>query len=526
MPQIQVRDEEGRPIPDINVRFCEGEIAAPQISDGFFDVRVDASGNQTWPIRWWPTDIPFTFHANAGADGNPKNPLYEEGVAHAPAGHIEDVVIVLARAGQQPTPSPPTDGPRGIVRTSGRMLLDDRGPRHFLSTTLMWSVFGYRSERDQWLEDVRWCQSHGMDGIRTLGSVVGPSWAGRQTDPTWPDYEDVLAGQIDTAFAHGLRQFPFTMLGDHYTDVHRATDRMLNVLRGREDKIGYVEIANEWGHAVEISQADLMTIALKVRQALPNTLLALSAPKVGQVDAMKALMKQIGGPLIFPRHTERKENDRNWRQVRQAYDFNSDPWTGSDQEPPGPASSVGELWKPRQLGAMRWLAHAAGCGVFVYHTGNGIRGNDDPSHNRQPRLAQIAGVEDQVAALHMAPRFLPEGVQNWKIENNGRDDKHPLQLPDAIDDGFWEGDKDVEPGDCNKNYAALGPDGRFLVGLFGLNEGDDRRAGQALYDLHVDCFDSLTGALVKSVDLARNQWLTLPGRRDRESSYYIVGQRR
>jgi len=141
----------------------------------------------------------------------------------------------------------------------------------------------------------------------------------------------------------------------------------------------------------------------------------------------------------------------------------------------------------------------------------------------------VDGIDEQYAALRMVEQWLPDGVQNWKVINNGRDTgpepHHPLQLPDGLGDGFWEGDGDVEEGDCNKNYAAIGPDGRFMVGLFGLNEGTARRSGQALYGMHVDCFDSLTGAAVKQTDIAAGQWLTLPGRRDREMSYITVGQR-
>lgn len=416
-----------------------------------------------------------------------------------------------------------TTCPKGIVRAIKRVMLDDNGPRNFLSTTLMWSVWGYEFDHARWLENIRYCQSFGLDGIRTLGSVMGNSWEGRKIDPTRPEYEAALAGQIDEAFAHGLRQFPFTMLGDHFTDVHAATDKQCMVLLGREEKIGYIEIANEWNHAVKISKDDLMRIARKVRLLFPKTLLALSRPPTNGTMDMKAMMRELGGPLIFPRHTARGEDDRHWRQARQPYDFKGDEWPCSNQEPPGPASSVGELWKPRQLGAMRWLSHAAGCGVFCHHTGNGVRGKDDPANQRQANLWQVDGFADQIAALRIVERWLPEGVQNWKVVNNGRDLEHPLQLPDKLKDGFWEGNDDVELGSVNKNYCALGPDGRFLVGLFGVN--DDNRAGQALYKMHVDCFDSLTGANVKSANLAKNQWLSLPGRRDREMSYIIVGHR-
>ena len=95
-------------------------------------------------------------------------------------------------------PTAPTDiRPRGIVRTNGRQMLDDNGPKHFLSTTLMWSVYGYEHEHGRWLRNIRYAASNGCDGIRTLGSVMGNSWQPRVIDPTLPGYEPALAGQID-----------------------------------------------------------------------------------------------------------------------------------------------------------------------------------------------------------------------------------------------------------------------------------------------------------------------------------------
>ncbi|RPJ36158.1 MAG: hypothetical protein EHM35_08660, partial [Planctomycetaceae bacterium] len=86
-------------------------------------------------------------------------------------------------------------------------MLDDNGPKHFLSTTLMWSVWGFANDHDRWLANIQYAKSKGCDGIRSLGSVMGNSWEGRKIDPTAPDYEQHLAGMIDESFANGLRQF-------------------------------------------------------------------------------------------------------------------------------------------------------------------------------------------------------------------------------------------------------------------------------------------------------------------------------
>lgn len=525
MSQIQVRDEQGAAIARCNIRISHDQQSS---DDAIFDVFTDLAGNTGWPIPFWPVKD-YTLWVNdrnvLPEFGNTS--VFVTGVSIHTGQNIE---IVLPRVSEPPIDPPvPGDVPKGIVRSSGRMLLDDNGVKNFLTTTLMWANWGYREDRERLKENFAYCQSFKLDGIRSLGSVMGNSWEGRKTDPTWPDYEEIIRGQVQLAGSYGLRQFPFTMLGDHFTDVHKATDRMINALRGLEELLGSIEICNEWGHAVEIPLGDLMTIARKVRAAFPNTLLSLSRPQSGQADQMKALMREIGGPMIFPRHTERNENDRNWRQVRQAYDFvNDEPWSAYDQEGPGPASSVGELWKPRQMGMKRLLGAWAGCGAYCIHTGNGVRGKDDPANNRQPNLMDIQGFPDMVAALRMVERWMPEGVQNWKVVNNGRDTgpepHHPLQLPDAVKDGFWEGNDDVEQGSVNKNYAVISPNGHdFMVGLFGLN--DDNRAGQALFTMRVNAFDSLTGVQNFNGTVNKDQWLGLQGRTDREMSHVVVGAR-
>lgn len=501
--------------------------------EAIYDVFTDLSGNTGWPIPFWPKQA-YTLHVNY-ANILPEFDAVSQLVLRQE--HAEDVVVILPNkpgtsisvsSSASPSHEPPSpshgEGPHGIVRTEGRMMLDDDGAKNFLSTTLMWSVWGFANDFNRWCKNLDYWSGFGGDGIRSLGSVMGDSWEGRKIDPTHPNYEEWLAGMIDTAFnSYGLRQFPFTMLGDHFTDVHAATDRMLRVLEGREEKIGCIEIANEWDHAVKISKEELIAIGKKVRATMPNTLLALSRPRGLNSAEMREWMSQVGGPLFFPRHTERKENDRNWRQVRQGYDFIDDPWTGSHNEPPGPASSVGQLWKPRQHGCMRMLGAWAGCGLHVVHTGNGVRGKDDPANGRKPDLMDIPGFDKIMGGIRMVERWMPPGVQNWKVVNNGPSRRHPMSLPREVGDGFWEGNDDVEKGSCNKNYAVLGPGGKFYVGHFGTN--DDHRIGQALYDMKLQAYDTLTGMLAFDGILRKDKWLSLPGRTDREMSYVVEGQR-
>lgn len=525
MSQIQVRDQHGNAAVGINVRIAEGQQSSEK---AIYDIFTDFAGNSGWPIPFWPKDREFTLWVNY----ENIDQRYEKASRVLPVGHGDNVEIMLELIETLvPSPGPgpePGPGPRGIVRASGRMLLDDNGPKNFLTTTLMWSVWGAQFDNKRWRDNLYYCQSFGLDGIRTLGSVMGDSWEGRKIDPSLPGYEAALADQIDTAFQYGLRQFPLTMLGDHFTNIHAATDKMINVMRGREEKIGYVEIANEWGHAVVISKDDLLRIAMKVRAAFPNMLLALSRPQSGSAGTveMKDMLRQIGGPQMFPRHGERNEGDRNWRQVRQMYDHQGDQQSGSNQEPAGQASSVGTLYKPRQRGMMHFLATGSGCGVDCLHTGNGVRGKDDPANNRQPDLMQVPGFADFVKACKQTDKWLPEGVQNWKVVNNGASRNHPLYLPGDVGDGFWEGNKDVVAGDVNKNYAFLHPNNRdFLVGFYGLNEGQARRSGQALYNLHITCYDSLLGQKVFDDNVKKGDLLKMPGRQDREISYVGVGYR-
>ena len=410
-------------------------------------------------------------------------------------------------------------------------MLDDGGIQNFLSTTFFWSVRGARNEEARWRKNLQFMKDKNLDGYRSIAAVT--EWGDNSINPYWADYEESLRKTIDVSFdEYGLRQFPLTVYGGGPLNFYELIDKVIRVCKPRPEKIGYFEVCNEVYTNSKLPEDMLKEGFRRLKAAFPNNLIALSCPKVSDTGwkNMLAMAKELGAG-VFPAHTERKENDRNWRQCRQCYDFNNSPLSGSDQEGPGPASSVGELWKPRQLGMKRWLGAGAGCGDFVHHTGSGIFGVADPSRNRQANIYETPGIDDQFEALRMVERWMPQGFQNWKIVNNGRDREHPLQLPDAVKDGFWEGNGDIVKGDVNKNYAILGPAGRFYVGIFGLN-GDrneepytERRAGEALYSMNLKCFDSLTGILVREKTLHKGQWLTLPGRRDREISYIIEGQR-
>jgi hypothetical protein len=87
MSQIQVRDENNAPVARVNIRIAEGHKSS---DEAIFDILTDPSGNQGWPIPFWPLND-FTLHVNKRdvLEG------YGEVEVYVPAGTTIDIPITL-----------------------------------------------------------------------------------------------------------------------------------------------------------------------------------------------------------------------------------------------------------------------------------------------------------------------------------------------------------------------------------------------------------------------------------------------
>lgn len=407
----------------------------------------------------------------------------------------------------------------GVVRADGKVTVDDTGTFHPLGMTFMWAIQGWRSERDRFKQNAEWIRSKGIDYVRILCSV---GWAGREIDPGWPDY-DVLVGEvIDYFYSIGLR-VELTIEGG---STHPSTDtarRVAEVVKnGRQHKVLNFEMANEYDVGAKIDIAEMQEMAKEVHARVPN-LLALSSP--GSWEDLRTALDQ-GPAKAFTLHIDRGTGSEKWRQVRQSYDCKDYRGWLSQNEPPGPASSVATNENPLQLAMMRAVGVMCGGSAWVFHTGTGVFGDGRPHPTagpRPPNFWEIDNVEAMLAAIRGIDALLPEGVENWRVANTGWVPPNPVTPFQPHQ--YWEDLNDGKSG-VNKAYAALAPDGRFVQMPCGVKNYVDLTVSDQHHLSDVQVYDPLTLLMLDEYpSLNAGEKITLPGRADTMTAYIILGRR-
>ena len=122
----------------------------------------------------------------------------------------------LSRVGDvvaQARPIAPKNARPGPVHTEGRAVADAAGPFNALGATLFWGAWGYKFERARLERNLATLNAAGIDYVRVLGSVGGASWADRQTDPGWEDYDAIIAGVTDLVYDRYGMRVQWTLFG-------------------------------------------------------------------------------------------------------------------------------------------------------------------------------------------------------------------------------------------------------------------------------------------------------------------------
>ena len=421
---------------------------------------------------------------------------------------------------------------RGVVRAEGQVCRDDDGIFHPLGLTFFWALYGWKHERSRIHEHLSWMSQYGFDYLRILGEC---DWTGRDWGPYWPDYDQVLQEFVDCAYdQYGLR-VELTIVGGRQYDKHDGhrrfvptefTRKVCEALRGREHKVLHYEMANEWSRLDKVSFNDLIEMSQVAVSLVPN-LVSLSAPTDSDDEhdtsgyaAMVDATKHGGGSCCTP-HLRRSDHDYKWSAVRQGYDLkNFEPFVASNNEGQGPQSSVDTLDDPLQLACYRALGIVCGGAPFVLHCGQGVTGQADPAHGRPENMWEVPNIDTIMRVVRGVDALLPDGVENWKVVNNGRSD-HPLPLdPHA---GFWEGS--APKTGVNKNYAAV-QGHEFVVMLTGCRSVAPTGpvpAGTAIRACHVAAYDPISLEVVVEADLAAGAPWTVPGRSDTMAGYVVRG---
>jgi len=325
-------------------------------------------------------------------------------------------------------------GRSGLVRASGRTLVDEAGSYLGIGTSLFWAPWGYLHDRDRLKRNLACAagrlasqpgcpdRTAGVDFIRVL-LLVGPGgWRDRTVTDEDVYKSDVLTGLSDLASNdYGLR-VEWTIFGSvESTPTPSERQRLVafvaDALASRADAVQFYEVANEGtlnGFAGESGRRELWSLARVLRQRTPN-LVALTSP---QGEDARAYYRHSPATLVT-NHVSRDISGPDGRlgPIRDACAPATSPalpWVSN--EPIGPQSSVASDDEPAHLAlaaAYTWLCGGA---AYVLHTGAGIRGGGaaDREGGRAANLWEVPRFAEILGAISAVRRTLPADLPNFR----------------------------------------------------------------------------------------------------------------
>jgi len=312
---------------------------------------------------------------------------------------------------------PARTGRTGIVQADGNRIKDDQGYFFALGHTLFWALRGWKFERDRIKQNLKYINELGFDYFRFLCSV---NWAGNETDPNWPDYQESLGGLLDYAYNElGLRA-EATLIGDGYDPIFVA-NQCAPVFQSRQHMLMDIEMANEWTLRPGITFDILVQMSNIIRAACPSNVILLSDAEYFTFDELKAGAMIKGGANAMSVHPDRGYGDSGWRTVRQTWDWKECAFPILINEPIGPRASVQEETDPLKLSLNRATSMLNGCAAWVFHNGAGVSGQVVPDRNRPANIYEVPGVTEMMRACRNVDKALPVEMSGryWNNQWNG-----------------------------------------------------------------------------------------------------------
>ena len=374
-----------------------------------WETAVDIEGEAVWMQQ-------FLLYVTHGSS--------EETATRLTFGDIDRAAGITAPI-RPPTPMPSGDRhiPTGVVRTDGRVFVDDTGAWHPLGASCFWAPWGWKYDRNRTKDNLAFLAPY-LDYIRIFGEVGGQSWADRVIDPGWPEYEAVMTELVDYCWSLGLRVEPTVLAGGTTTQRELAFEKWSRIVRGHEEAILHMEGANEDNFGDEPSFLNMVRLE-RQQSAL---LWAVNSPEGGDVPTVQRIMA-ITGAQVATGHLSRDVGavDGGWRQVRQPWDWRDLMWPSSQNEPAGPETSVAEQRDPLVLVMQRAVGVLCGMGAYVFHCGAGVRGGGDWDRRlgRSANFWEVPDILTILEGLRTVGRLLPHNVENWH-KYNGHWQGHPL----------------------------------------------------------------------------------------------------
>jgi hypothetical protein len=427
-----------------------------------------------------------------------------------------DLVLGLVKphAAEAAAPQKVTHRRTGPVRVVDHALVEDEGPFLGLGVSYFTALQRCRNDRPRLESDLRFLSEQGFNYYRML-SVVGRhrEWEGLEAAPVaftnradrrveaWPDYWQQLAELVDLAFdRYGMRAqitiFADAQLMPAKQDRVEHMRRLLaDVVRGREQKIILLEVANEaWQNGFPGKQgvADLreFTKYLADRTAVP-----VATTSNHNDDVAKVYVNSAADIATWHFSRDRRPDD-GWKPVYDCWDFNdlaSLP-PASSNEPIGPGASVAAETSSIRLVMAAAFAYAAKLPMYVFHSRAGVFG--------KTRFEDMPAIKE----FRHLKEILPADLPNWQ-RNDGKQKEAPFTVfADGQPNRYWP-DIPASSDGCVRNIGSRKED-RFICVPIGIREKGLQL--QAREDLQFDAFDPLSGEVIKSATMKSGDEITLP----------------
>lgn len=403
----------------------------------------------------------------------------------------------------------------GQVRVVDHALVDDGGPFLGLGVSYFTALWRCRHDRVRLESDLRFLSEQGFNYCRML-SMVGwhQAWDGLEIAPVaftnrtgkrvnaWPDYWRQLSELVDLAYdRYGMRAqitiFADAQLMPNKQDRVKHMRRLLaDVVRGREQKIILLEVANEaWqnGFPGEQGVADLreFTKYLADRTDVPV------ATTSNHEDDFSKVYSNSSADIATWHFSRDRRTDDGWKPVYDCWQIGE--LRGlppvSSNEPIGPGSSVATETSSLRLVMAAAFAYAARLPMYVFHSQAGVFG--------KTRFEDVPGVN----GFRYLKEILPGDLPNWK-RNDGKQKEAPFTVfADGQPNRYWPEAPASRDG-CLRNIGSRKED-RFICVPIGIRGGGLQL--QARENVQFEAFDPLTGKVIKSAKMKRGEEATLPG---------------
>ncbi len=330
-----------------------------------------------------------------------------------------------------PEPVPTFSRPIGGVQLINRAVHDARGPWNALGASLFWGGWGYLNDRERLDRNLAWLKNAGVDYVRVLGTIGGPSWEDRAFEPNQPDWLEAIVGLTDHVYDNFGMRTQWTIFGgspatSSPTVRERVVDDFANMSMHRNEKLFAFEIANEgWGSHHDATLGEQRNLANRLRSKV-SILVTVTAPN----ETVDAVCKTFADAAdIASMHYERNFGaDGPWRPIRQPWGYPGEyeanckgklPEGVLNNEPIGPQSSVNEENDPLRLVCGYVTTFIAKNAAYVFHAGPGIRGGGaaDQAKGRSANFDELPHAAEYAQMFHTARSYMPEGLATWQRHN-------------------------------------------------------------------------------------------------------------